>query len=304
VRPFTQKELASIGDPSVFVPAVWDAMHVQRDKKTEVWAIPWLADVWLIYYWRDMLEEAGIDEETAFQTPERLEETMRRLQGSSAETPWGWRATTTATTLQCASSWIWEAGGEYVSTDGKDILFNQPEAVQGLVNYVKLHRYMPPGVERQAATVVGTPGWFSSIYEQSTISDAPDRLGIAAPPGPAFVGGSGPMIWQHSHKTSEAVDLIRCLTGQQTKMDYFARMQQLPARLDVMEEPPYSTDSHYQVMTKALRGGRTYPAIPKWGALEKRLLDNVIANPDQDLEALVRPHMDALAQRLRVVVGT
>ena len=39
----------------------------------------------MIYYWRDLLEQAGVDERTAFQTPEHMEETMQRLQASGVD---------------------------------------------------------------------------------------------------------------------------------------------------------------------------------------------------------------------------
>src|SRR5262245_47849363 len=58
VRPFTERELDSIGGPSVFIPALWRCGQVA--KSSEVWAIPWLADTRLIYYRRDYLEKAGV----------------------------------------------------------------------------------------------------------------------------------------------------------------------------------------------------------------------------------------------------
>jgi multiple sugar transport system substrate-binding protein len=288
------------------------------------WAIPWLADARIIFYWRDMLERASVDEGTAFQTPEHVEETMARLQASDVETPWGWWATTTATMLQCASSWVWEAGGDYVSTDGRKVLFSYPEALRGFVAYLKLHRYMPPWIRhvgdivpinsfagRQAAVAIGTPGWLPFIYESSTLSDAPDRLGIAAPPGPSFVGGSALVIWQHTRRLQEAVELVRFLTGQQVQSDYVRRMQHLPARLDVLAEPPYTTDAHYQAMAEALRTGRTYPIVPKWGDIEKKLMEtltqlwnDLLADPEQDVEALAGQYLDALARRLTITLGT
>lgn len=324
VRPFTDEEIDSMGGASAFLPAVWQAMRLRRGSQMGTWAIPWLADARVIFYWRDMLEEAGVDEGTAFQTPEHVEETMARLRASGVAAPWGWWATTTSTMLQCASSWVWGAGGDYVSADGRQILFNRPEALRGLVAYLRLHRYMPPWVkrvgdivpvssfaERQAAAAIGTPGWLPFIYELSTIPDAPDRLGIATPPGPSFVGGSALVIWQHTRRPQGSVGLVRFLTGKQVQSDYVRRMQHLPARLDVLAEPPYTTDAHYQAMAEALRTGRTYPVIPKWGDIEQKLMEtltrlwnDLLADPDQDVETLARQYLDALARRAIVTLGS
>jgi ABC-type glycerol-3-phosphate transport system substrate-binding protein len=89
VRPFSSQEVDTLGGGSAFVPALWQTTSPHATLNRRVWAIPWLADVRLIFYWRDMLEQAGIDKVTAFQTPERVEETMDRLQASDVETPWG-----------------------------------------------------------------------------------------------------------------------------------------------------------------------------------------------------------------------
>lgn len=137
------------------------------------------------------------------------------------------------------------------------------------------------------------------------------EAGIAAPPGPAFVGGSALVVWQHTRRLQEAMDLVRFLTGKQARSDCVYRMRHLTVRQDVLTEPPYTTDAHYQVMAEALRTGRTYPMIPKWGAVEKKLgealvwlWNSLLADPDQDVEALVEPYLDGLARRLMVTLGT
>lgn len=191
VRPFTDHEVESLGGSSIFLSAAWQAVRLPWGNRVRTWAIPWVADVRVIYYWRDMLEQAGVDEEVAFQTPERVEETMARLRASGIEAPWGvWAYSDGHAMLQNASSWVWGTGGDYVSADGKQVLLNRPEALEGFISYLKLHRYMPPSIERvesaapgalfiqrQAAVAMGVPGWLSWIYQASAVPDAPARRG-------------------------------------------------------------------------------------------------------------------------------
>jgi multiple sugar transport system substrate-binding protein len=324
VRPFSDQDIESLGGESVFLPAIWQTVRLLWGNKMGTWAIPWVADVRVIYYWRDMLEQAGVDEETAFQTPERVEETAARLRASDVEVPWSWWADTYAVTLQNASSWVWGAGGDYVSADGKQILFNQPEALRGLVAYLNLHRYMPPDtrrvdstalfgsfINRRIAVTMGPSEWLPRLHQTNIVPDAPARLGVAAPPGPAFVGGTSLVVWQHSRHLKEALELVRFLTGKQVQSDCVYRTRPLSVRQDVLAEPPYTTDAHYQVITGALRSGRTYPVVPRWGAVEKMLgealvwlWNGLLANPDQDVEAIAVPYLDALAQRLAVTLGS
>ncbi|HUL12252.1 MAG TPA: extracellular solute-binding protein, partial [Methylococcaceae bacterium] len=127
LRPFGAEEVKILGDPADYVPASWKIVTLLR--QPEMWAVPWLADVRILFYRRDILKQAGIDEQVAFQTPEVLEHTLAQLRASGADIPWvvptqhSWR------TVHNAASWVWGAGGHLLSADGKQILFNQPKAL-------------------------------------------------------------------------------------------------------------------------------------------------------------------------------
>lgn len=317
VRPFADQEVEEVGGEAVFLPVSWQTVS-PYPQKAEVWAIPWLSDVRVIFYWRDMLEEAGVDDQTAFRTPAQLEQTMARLRSSGIPTPWGIFAYGQHSPVQSAASWVWGSGGSFVSADGGRVLFDQPEACEGILAFLKLHRYMPPdarnveGIEardlfaaRQAAVITGIGGWLQWIYAHALIPDVMDKLGVAAPPGPAFVGGSNLVVWQHSRRAQEAVDLIRFLISKQAQLDYCHQAGLLPARRDVFAEPPYTTDPHYQTIGEALRTGRAFPAVPKWEIIEGKLADAMIwlwnallAAPDQDVDVLIRPYIRSVARRL------
>src|SRR6185436_12488389 len=126
LRPLT-KEVMRAGGEAAFLPAAWESIYA-ADKR-EAWAVPWFVDVRVIYYWRDMLEKAQVDEATAFQTSEHMEETFQRLQASGLSTPW---AVSTGKDIASVASWIWGAGGELASADGKQVLVNQPKALTGI----------------------------------------------------------------------------------------------------------------------------------------------------------------------------
>jgi multiple sugar transport system substrate-binding protein len=290
-----------------------------------VWAIPWLSDVRVVFYWRDMLEEAGIDEETAFSSAEQVEQTMSRLQASGIAAPWGIWATRVNVTLHNAASWVWGAGGSIMSDTKKEILFDQPEAMEGILAYLRLHRYMPPGLDqllpdsevidlftaRRVAVAMGPALWFErakSAFEQEP--ETPDKIGIAVPPGPAFVGGSHLIVWQHTQHVLEAIPLIRFLTSKEAQAEYCHATGFLPVRPDVLAKPPYTEDARYQVITEALGTGRTFPVVPRWGAIEERLgkslvwlWNSLLADPDQDLEDFAKPYIESTARRLVVTLG-
>jgi multiple sugar transport system substrate-binding protein len=280
----------------------------------------------VIFYWRDMLEQAGVDERTAFRTPEQVEETMGRLQASGIDAPWGIWGDRKNVMLQNVASWIWSAGGDIISADAKQILFDQPEAMRGFLTYFRLHRYMPPNLDhvpegsqildlfnaRRLTVVMGACSWLDTILSaHSETPDVVDKVGLALPPGPAFVGGSNLIVWQHAQRVQDAVELILFLVSKQTQLDFCRAGNFLPARLDVLSEPPYATDVRYQVILEALKTGRAFPMIPRLGDVEEELgrglvwlWDTLLTNPGMDSAALVRPYIETTARRLAIILGT
>jgi multiple sugar transport system substrate-binding protein len=130
LRPYRPPEIYKLGGAAAFLPSVWPSGSLIGDE--QLWAVPWLCDTRVLFYWRDMLEQAGIDEATAFQSFEQLEQTLARLQASGIPTPWAVVTRHTAETLYSLTSWIWGAGGDFMSEDGRRILLAEPEARAGL----------------------------------------------------------------------------------------------------------------------------------------------------------------------------
>jgi len=122
LTPFRPRELNNLGGASAFLPSVWQP--VLGAGQGSIWALPWLAYTRLIYYRRDLLDKAGIDERSAFESPKQLAQTLERLSESGVAVPWCVPTRHSRDTLHNIASWIWNAGGEFVSADGKYILFN------------------------------------------------------------------------------------------------------------------------------------------------------------------------------------
>jgi multiple sugar transport system substrate-binding protein len=318
LRPFTQREIDNLGGPDAFVTASWEASQVPG--RGRGWAIPWLTDVRVIYYWRDMLQKASVDEQSAFQTPAHIEETLDHLQTSGAsKAPWIVVVQFPFATLHNVASWVWGVGGELVSAGGRNARFSEPAALAGTRVYFGLHRYLPPGIkdlevdqivnlfaDRQAAVAMGTPNWLQLVRQRN--KENPDvlaNLGVALPPGPPYVGGSSLVVWRHSRDEWDAVDLVRQLISQEAQLEFCRGTGYLPARLDVLNEQPYSADPHYQVIVKALKAGRSFPTFRLWGLVEERLSaalseiwDIILDDPSQDLDAIIARQLEPLSRRL------
>jgi multiple sugar transport system substrate-binding protein len=320
LRPFSRREVASMGGADAFLPAAWQTALVSRDRN--VWAIPWYADTRVIYYWRDLLDRAGVDEETAFLTPEHVEETLARLRASGA-TPWAVPTHSQFLTLHNVASWVWGAGEELVSDDGKRVLFNQPGARSSIRAYFALHRYLPPStrklsnpdafhlfVSRQVAATIGPSGWLPTIRESISARGEQLPLAVALPPGPSYVGGSNLVVWKHTIHAQRAVELVRFLTQEDTQRDLCAGTGLLPVHRHTLSLPLYSTDPLDRLVIEALESGRSYPTFPRWGLIEERtsstfvhIWDDLLAEPDPDLDGVLDRHLAPLARRLDLALG-
>jgi multiple sugar transport system substrate-binding protein len=323
LRPYTLPEIYKMGGAAAFLPSVWQNGYLIGGD--QLWAVPWLCDTRVIFYWRDMLEHAGIDEAVAFQSFEQMEETLACLQARGIPTPWAVATYQTAETLYSSAGWIWGAGGDFVSADGHQVLLAEPETRAGIARYFGLYRYMPQHSEALnseavfklfqnqsvAATISGS--WFLKWLQQHGMPPYTlSRIGVAPLPGPSFIGSTELAIWKHVPYGHErlVVDLVHFLVTSPALLDYYHHAGLLPARRDLLAQPPFSTDPYYQKIIEALASGRTHPRIAMWGLVEDRLVNllanlwnEVRADPAQDITALVERNVVPLAQRLAATLA-
>ena len=325
LRPFSQREIANLGGEAAYFTSAWQASRVIANP--QIWSIPYVLDARVIFYWRDMLERAGVAESHAFQTAEQIDETCHRLQASGVATPWADETggPSPLNTFYFASSWVWAKGGDFISADGKHAIFNSAEARAGLRAYYDLYRYMPhePAPEtgedvtdlffdRRVAAIITGPWIFERERYRNLPADTLSRMGAALLPGPSFVGGVHLAAWAHvsPHIEPDVIELVRYLSAPQIQVSYAQQIGLLPARLDALQQPPFATDPHLQIFVKALETGRAHTRIPLWGMVEDRLSTALSAiwtsikqNPQQDLDVLISEQMEPLADRLDMLLS-
>jgi multiple sugar transport system substrate-binding protein len=140
LRTFSEDDVKRVGDKATFTTTSWKLATLLSDNR--VLSIPWLADTRVVYYWRDMLERADVDETEAFRDVDTTVQTMERLRANGRP---GWGAPTFAcnNNVHYAASWIWAKGKDFVSPDGRRTTFCDPEAIEGIASYYQLSQYMP-----------------------------------------------------------------------------------------------------------------------------------------------------------------
>jgi multiple sugar transport system substrate-binding protein len=305
---------------AAFVPLAWQ--NCQLAGKPQVWAVPWMTGARLIVFRRALLAQAGIDEKAAFTTPEKFGQTLERLQIRGVQTPWTVPTGLTHTTLHNVASWVWGTGGDFITSDGKEVLFNHPQARAGISAYFALGRYLAPPVQHltglepdqqfmndpnTAMTISGA--WVFKEAREHSFGTC-DQLGVALPPGPAFVGGSHLVTWKHTRNREAALELIHFLSQPSVQVVHGQQIGLLPARVEALAMVPFATDPFWQVAVRGLKTGRSFPMTRSWGLMEDRLTTElsrlwgeILTTPDLNLDVAIARRFGPLAQRLELVLG-
>ena len=317
LRPFKPHEMAGLGGRRAFLNGVWRAGALDES----LWAAPWLAETRLIYYRRDLLQAAGVDEVNAFADAARFEDTLIRLKASGVAIPWAVPTLPTLNTFHHVASWVWGAGGQFVSDDGTRVEFDRPPARAGLRNYYNLHRFLPPEAaqwddarvealfaEGRAAATISGP-WL--LHGPDYAPGVPAELRVAPTPGVPVVSGSHLVVWRNMPPEQErlALELVRFLTGKRAQITASQIAGLLPALRDALAAEPFSVDPIYQVMGRGALIGRGFKPMRLWGLVEDKLtvaLANlwakILATPDPNVDALIRAELDPLAAKLNALL--
>ena len=203
LRPFAAREIQSLGGAKTFIPALWQTCH--EEQSGEVWAVPWLLDMRLVYYRKDVLRKAGVSETGAFATVEAMQNTLTRIQAYGHPMPLAMSTAQQRATLQILASFVWGADGDFISSDGKKALLNLPETRAGFRQYFELRRFLSQQVQAasdvqcdtlyrtdQAAVTISGP-WLLRAHDVGMHVVA--NTGYAIPPGAPFVGGTNLVVF-------------------------------------------------------------------------------------------------------------
>lgn len=163
-------------------------LNSQAEGKT--WSIPFQRSTVLLYYNKDMFEEAGLDPEKA---PTNWDEVIEYGKQLTKDGKWGIELPATI-----SGYWIYQAlalqngDGNLMSDDGKDVYFNTEEAkgaLQYWIDLSKKHKIMPDGVldwntvptdfiEGKTAMMLSTTGNLTNVKNNANF-----EFGVAFLPG-------------------------------------------------------------------------------------------------------------------------
>jgi multiple sugar transport system substrate-binding protein len=320
LRPYERAEISACGGSPAFLPSAWHSATLIGE--SEVWAMPWLADTRVMYYRRDVFQQADVDVSTAFRSAQEFDRALQKLQAAGFDRPWSTSTHQSLNNLHNIATWVWGAGGEFVSLDGRRVLFMRDEAVAGMCAYFDLRRYLHSSdhnlnlveadelfYQGQSALILGGP-WIAARVGQLATQIVIDNLEAALPPGVPFVGGSNLVIWRHCHKTSLAAELVKWLTSQSIQTQYAQHSGMFPVKLDALAAG-FAHAPMGQVLSEGLKQGRSFPSIARWGLVEDSLSaalaqiwHDLLLDPQAETSAVIKHHIQPVADHIAQILAT
>ncbi|MBN1411085.1 MAG: extracellular solute-binding protein [Spirochaetales bacterium] len=306
----------SLGGREKYLPYLWDSGYLPGEK--QLWCIPWYCGTCLLFYRRDILRKAGIDETTAFNSQESLKQTLEKLKSGNIKTPWLVPTQRSVNTVHYISSWIWNAGGDYITPDGKFPVFNDKNTLKGLADYFNLGSYISDDVYKLQDSEIEPYFWKGNaaiavqwnggplVYREITEPVVMNNLGIAPIPGFSFVGISSLVVWRHNKNTEATLKLLHFLSGRKFMTEFCKLIGYLPSRIDALNAPQFKNDQLYSTVIKALNSGRAVPSIIFWSVVEERLIETfgqiwqtLHTNKKSDTNQIIKNKMDEITGFLK-----
>jgi multiple sugar transport system substrate-binding protein len=327
LRFFKPSEIAEIGAQMPFMEPARQSTQLFEDER--VWSIPWTGWIYVVCYRKDLLKKAGLDASKAFGTIQAFSKTLASLKNSSVEIPWlnqyGPEAYTDL--LHIAASWIWAAGGDFIDRSGTKVIFDSPQAIQGLTGWLEAFRAVPVTcrklsqleacnlfLEGHAAGLLCDINMANTIIAREKSTLIQENFGVTNLTHVPWAGGGSLVIWDHtrwhSGLESASLELTKFLASKETNLRWMREAGQMPARMDALEESYPVGHPLRDAVMQAAHQGRAYINVPLWRRIEYQLGQELSAvlqeandNPAVESGKILRAHMEPLARRLNITLG-
>jgi multiple sugar transport system substrate-binding protein len=324
LRPFTLGETALFGGAQLFSPSIWQGCHIGPNHL--MLAVPLILDMRVVLYRRDWLQKSGVDEATAFADSAQFHETLRRLKAAGHPAPLGLPTFQShARLIHDLACWVWSAGGELRSDDGRRMLLMEPKSRAGMQAYFALNKFITPEAQalaepalfdaffagKTAVTILPERAYLQVILNRSNVSpEVADNVGLAMLMQAPYIGGSGLAIWRHSSEYQSSLELIQYLNSMEAwQVLNKQNLPFTPARLDILAQAPLGATPFYPAIQKSLQNGRSFQSGFRWSGVESRLVvvieqiwSDLRANPALDIAHEVEQRFSDVCKRLEQTI--
>lgn len=289
LSPIPTEMIERVGRIKAYLPAAWQSTKV--DNSEQVWSVPLSIYTYVIAYRKDMLKTIGLDEHTAFSTPEQISNSVDQLYKlKEFASPWVAPIVLPPFNdlIHLAASWIWNKGGDFMDAKGAHVTFDSDAALHGLKEYFHILRrnslqqdYFGTNSAAQflfqgeAAAVITDLRSFTTELNKPYPKEILDNIGVTTTTDTPWLGGGNLVVWKHARsypdKFQAAHQLGEYITRKETMLEFGRNNLLLPARADVLEQL-FPTDHIVSPLIHRLNtSGRSYRATSIWHRIEYQL---------------------------------
>ncbi len=316
---FTEEDIEQIGDFHNFSGWQFGTNSTWRG----VYAIPWLSDSQVLYYWQDMIEDAGVDPTIEFASVNSFEHSLSKISQKILRYPWAVSTVKNPASLHQLASWIWGSNTDIISEDGRQIHLLDIKAIQAVTHYFNLYRYIPefsrtsPAqmtaffANREAALMMGGTRMYYELKRRLP-EHLMSRIGVTLPPGVPFVGTQHLVMWNHAdvEQKKQGIAFLKAFLSPDVHHKMSKIIGLMPTQTNIQNDEAYQQDEFLWTINTAIQIGRSYPPLPQWTTVEHHLMDtmariwdDIFINQATDVENVVFKHMIRFGQNIRPILG-
>jgi multiple sugar transport system substrate-binding protein len=321
LRAFSDKEIAELGGKESFVADAWESCLDFENK--QLLAVPLILDTYVVYYRRNVLKKAGVDEASAFSTLENFHATLQKLQNNGEKYPFAIPTNSSRSNMHTLASWVWGQGGDFISPEGTRVTLNQPETRKGIKMYFELYRFISPEAQNlndmdcwnwffnsKIAVTLRNPELLFRLKQKEFPESFAADIGVAVIPGVPLLGGSHLVIWSHvlPEQEQDAINLIKFLTSADLQLTLLENAGLIPANLQALES--ISPASIFAPAIQSVRKARGFKRIRMWGLIEDKMVialsqvwKMLLTTPNPNLDQILASHLDPIQDRLNITLS-
>ena len=326
LREFKPQEIETLGGPQAFVPYAWESTGMVG--MDGIWSLPWSSFTFLILYRRDILQSCGLEPATAFETPASFQQTVEKLKRAGVSSPLLLPSGAPfLDRMHIAASWVWKAGGQYISPDGKQAGLNLPGTYNGLLSFFELYRMLSPEDQNldydtclrhfqqgQAAIVIADCSYPYVLAHGTTLPQVVENHGVHALPGIPVVSGDNLIIWrsvqQEPAREKAATALVQFLVGRDAQERFCQTGEQFPVRVDAMDAIRCCSPEINDALKTAFLHGQAHKPIRLWSRIEIQLgraFDDITADilnkADMPVDTILNTRLQRLQEHLELILA-
>jgi multiple sugar transport system substrate-binding protein len=282
----------------LFIPAAWTSCHFPNSERIS--SLPWFVDIRAMYYRTDIFRQLRITEDS-LDNWASFEKSCKDIKGykvgDKIVSPLGVSGCADTLLLHNIAPWLWGAGGDFLTPDGKKAAFNSDEALNGLAFFISLVSngcitldtlklrtdQIAKNFFNKGDYAIVVPGPLSDsspldsadpVYNPDIANNCLPSLFPAGKKGRfVFCGGSNIAVTNFSKYPDQAWQLVKFLASYDSQSRYPQTLNMFPSLLESFNGVFVDEKPEWVGLQHSWKYGRAFPNVAAWGPIETLLID-------------------------------